>query len=143
MQSEIISEIKAADSDPSLTISKSSDIDNILNTIHPLQLRSKKIEFSIQSMSLNEKQKWEKRINRNYNACGCITGEIFVVLGITTIIMAVIFKPFGNISPNGKFFLFSGGILLVLALLGKFTGLLYSHFLLKHDLISLKKLIKN
>jgi hypothetical protein len=84
---------------------------------------------------------FEKRINKNLNACGCRTGEIFILLGMIGISLTIVLKPFGYTSLNLEFFLFSSGIILFLAFLGKVMGLLIAHINLKRDLIRLQNRI--
>jgi len=124
-----------------IKISNSIDLTNLLLNIGPFKFNSNKIEIALDIHPEESRKQLEKRINENYNACGCRSGEVFVLLGIAGIFLLIVLKPLGTISLNLNFFLISIGSIFFLALIGKLTGLLIAHLNLKRDLIRLQNQI--
>lgn len=122
------------------------EINNIETLNSLLQRRKlKKFIFRFPNMSEIENEKWQKKISKDYYACGCQTGAIFLILSIISIGTYLVFKIINDSSFYITFqtILYALIIIFIISGIGKAVGLIISNMRLKIKLnILLKTLPK-
>lgn len=118
---------------------------NTIETLNQLfQKRKRKdIAFSFSELSDSENEKWEKKILKEYYACGCKTGSLFLMVSlITTIAYLVLHKimdPAFFITP--KIILYALLIVFIASGMGKAIGLFIAKLRLTQNIRRLKATI--
>lgn len=98
--------------------------------------------FSFPEFTVEENKVWTERIKKNYFACGCNTGAIFMLLTITFLIIFFLYK---NTLKHEIYYVdyFYGFIMVFLmSIVGKVIGKKISNFKLKKDIYQLQATLK-
>ena len=102
-----------------------------------------RIEVNLPNINKDCNKYWSTKIQKEYNACGCKTGYRFMITGIVTSIFYTVFyfnsfmdSPFSDIV---KLFVF----IIIMAVLGKFLGLLIAKVKLKRYVDEVKNYCPN
>ncbi len=88
--------------------------------------------IEIENLDENKARKFENDLNKFHSSCGCTTGNYFLM--VTLITCAAYIFITGEAINNWKIILQGFSILLIAAVLGKFTGKLMDGFKYKKTL---------
>jgi hypothetical protein len=105
----------------------------------------KRFTFNFSTFSEIENEQWLKRISRHYFSCGCNTGNIFLIVGVITIISLTGYTYISNKSftVSIQVIVVCSIVLMALSGIGKAVGLIIAKRLLRKEIDCLKDALKN
>jgi hypothetical protein len=116
-----------------VSINNTSQLDSLLN-------KYKRVDFVFEFPVLNaeENQLWQAKIKRNYFACGCSMGRIFMIWALLLVVMGIGFNYFFHL---GKFpvmgYVYASLFIFIMSGIGKAVGKLSAYKHLKKDIHTL------
>lgn len=125
--------------DDELIISNEHDLSKLIRP----DRKYKRIYLQLPQLSVDENVRWTKIINSEYNCYGINTGALYITVSITLgcILMIIYFMVTNNIPlPYIKYWIF---FTLLMGIIGKYTGTLYSRARLNKIIESISKVIRD
>lgn len=99
--------------------------------------RRRRVLLRLKALTEEENERWAKRIEESYFACGCTEGAAFLVLGTISYVFYLLAVRHRGIQRHDA--LTGIGLALFLSILGKCCGLLLARIRLKH---AVKQILK-
>lgn len=114
---------------------------NNANQLELLLNKYKRVDFIFEfsAISYDENQIWLEKIKRNYFACGCNMGKIFMMYALLLTLSGLLFIYFFQKDKlPAMIYLYSVVFIFLMAGLGKAVGKFIAYKNLKRDIIQLK-----
>lgn len=121
-----------------ILIQSKEQVESLLN-----KYRKVDFMFEFPGLSPGENQLWFRKIRKNYFACGCNMGTIFIMYALLTTLLALLFIYFfqlGKLSIMVYVYCFL--FILLMAGLGKTVGKIRAYKNLEKDIKELKTILK-
>jgi hypothetical protein len=118
---------------------------NSIETLNQLLQKKKRkdIVFSFPGLSDSENERWQKKISKDYYACGCETGTVFLLVAVTCTVSYLALHRMADpaFSITFKKIIYSMLIVFIVSGTGKAVGLLIAKNRLKQNIHLLKTIV--
>lgn len=122
-----------------LKLSSIEELRELLDGIRLLQPRQYSLSLEVSQLSPQQTSVWQQKLNRNFSACGCEVGAVFMLIALGSCLVFSFTQLGGLMTLKWQYVCAMVVVIILSALTGKIVGLAIARIRVK---LCIKELIR-